>query len=191
MRRIQIQREAKRCYREPITPPGFVEAARSRNLELIRRRYIIHDTTGRAGRLTGFLHNACVDLFSEVSGRQPSGRLFFARTSCLDTCERGPRLESPLFPPTLSFYLEDYILNESILYYVAGRGREGGREGGEKRAGLETQIFDGNLSNVNLSIFRDRCFGFGTAIAHAERRVGRTRVVAAAAAAAYCVSPSV
>lgn len=135
MRRIQIQREAKRCYREPITPPGFVEAARSRNLELIRRRYIIHDTTGRAGRLTGFLHNACVDLFSEVSGRQPSGRLFFARTSCLDTCERDPAwhllsLSLSLFPPTLSFYLEDYILNESIL--VAGRGGEGGREGGEK-----------------------------------------------------------
>lgn len=46
----------------------------------------------RAGS-TGFLHNACVDLFSEVSGRQPSGRLFFARTSCLDT--RETRLASP------------------------------------------------------------------------------------------------
>ena len=91
--RIQVQHEVKRCYRESTTPPDFVEAARSRNLELIRWRYIIHDTTGRAGRLTGFLHNACVDLFSEVSGRQPSRRLFFARTSYLDT--RETRLASP------------------------------------------------------------------------------------------------
>lgn len=49
----------------------------------------------------------------------------------------------------------------------------------------------GNLSTVNLSIFRDPCFGFGTAnAALAERCVGGTRVVAAAVAA-YCVSPSV
>jgi len=96
-RRIQVQ-EAKR-YREPITPPGFLEAARSRNLELIRQRYIIHDTTGRAGRLTSFLHNrACADLFSKVSGWQPSGRLFFARTSCLDT--REIRLASPSLLPS-------------------------------------------------------------------------------------------
>lgn len=110
-----------------------MEAARSRNLELIRRRYIIHDTTGRAGRPTGFLHNACVDLFSEVSGRQPSGRLFFARTSCLDTRETVMS-----FPPTLSFYLEDHILDESI--HVAGEEREREKERDSKRKYL-TVIF--------------------------------------------------
>lgn len=49
VRRVRVNEKQKRCYREPTTPPGFVEAARSRNLELIRRRYIIHDTTGPAG----------------------------------------------------------------------------------------------------------------------------------------------
>lgn len=83
--------------------------------------------------LTGFLHNACVDLFSEVSGRQPSGRLFFARTSCPDTRE----ISFPLFLP---FYLEDHILGESIC---AGEKRERERGGGRKRAGLETQMFEG------------------------------------------------
>lgn len=117
MRQIQIQ-EAKCCYREPTMPPGFVEAARSRNLELIRRRYIIHDTTSRAGRLTGFLHNACVDLFSEVSGRQPSGRLFFARTSCLDTRET-----SLAFPSLLSSHFISKIIS-STNRYTERRGKE-------------------------------------------------------------------
>lgn len=164
----------------PITPPGFVEVARSRNLELIRRRYIIHDTTGRAGWLTGFLHNACVDLFSEVSGRQPSGRLFFARTSCPDT--RETRLSSPSLLPS---HFISKIISSTNRYTVQGERKR------EKSGTLETQIFDGDLPTVNLSIFRDPCFDFGTQTRRVERCVGETRVVAAAAAAAYCVSPSV
>lgn len=113
---------------------------------------------GRPGRPTGFLHNACVDLSSEVSGRQPSGRLFFARTSCLDTRETRCRLPSPssFTPPLLSPRLR--IHDESIH---ASRRKKRDRER-EKRERLESQIFDGNLSTVNLSIFRDLCFGFGT-----------------------------
>lgn len=122
----EYTREAKALLSRRGSPPlpaaGFVEAARSRNLELIRRCYIIHDTTGRpagrpgmqAGRpgagprrLTGFLHNACVDLFSEVSGRQPSGRLFFARTSCRRHTRDSARVRVPLvllffYPPSFT-----------------------------------------------------------------------------------------
>lgn len=86
---------------------------------------------GPAGRLTGFLHNACVDLFSEVSGRQPSGRLFFARTSCPDARE----ISFPLFLP---FYLiEDHILDESIYIY---RGEEDEGEGEKKCGTRNTNI---------------------------------------------------
>lgn len=117
VRRIQVYtREAKRCYRECTTPPGFVEVARSRNLELIRRRYIIHDTIGRSAgpgrtprlRLAFYIMRASI-FFSEVSGRQPSGRLFFARTSCLDA--REARSASPFLS---SYHFEDRILDKSI-----------------------------------------------------------------------------
>lgn len=130
-------REAKRCYRECTTPPGFVEVARSRNLELIRRRYIIHDTIGRSAgpgrtprlRLAFYIMRASI-FFSEVSGRQPSGRLFFARTSCLDA--REARSASPFLS---SYHFEDRILDKSIHVpcHSEEREKEKERQGERKR----------------------------------------------------------
>lgn len=130
---------------------------------------------GPVGRLAFYIMRASI-----FSRRCPAGNRADDCFSHARVASTHARLSCPSLLP--SHFISKIIFSRRID--TRRRGRE------RKRTRLETQIFDGDLSTVNLSLFRGSCFGFGTQTRLAERCVGGTRVVAAAAVA-YCVSPSV